>query len=1266
MMRKFLLGAASALLAAFTVRAAEVADLDGVQYDSLEDAFKDAGDFSTITLLADQSVDLTVSSIPDEFTLDLNGFTLTETGTGHFINCSKAVTFTIQNGTFVGPKCLVTMTKGYLTLDNVTVTGGSSAPGINVGTDAEVNIKDCTFDGADRKKAGVYVNGGTATLENVKVTVATAGDDSALGAAVGVKGAGTVHIKSGTYQGHKYALAVAASQAGTIKVLDGTFKGGFLESNGKIELSGGTYDTDPSAYVAAGCEAVKGDFDWTIQQKAPDGVAKDDAGKFYDSLEAAFAGAASESTITLLKDCSVTSQITFNKTLTLNTNKKTIGFADADNRLFNISGGNFTLYGGGKITAKLGVFDWDSAGKLTVEGVTLETGYSGTTSYGNLFKKGTVNITWTTITSTAATGILADGSCQVELGSGNRVTVTGYIAELKNNPYASAAICLRNEGTVKVTGGYYESEGYGAYIFTSNGTFSMSDGEIVAGKCALQNDANVNEVRMTITGGRFTVKDTPWIVKNRNASAYISLRGGLYNVNPAENSYAGTTIVPTNVSKTDSFVADGYGVFEEVIDDVTWYRIKDEHVAAIGESRYKTLKDALEDVKEGETIAVLASCNLPAELMKIRHSFTLDLNGRAIAVQTVKGSVLSFEANDTAATVVVTNGVVSGGSMEDTCFIECNSSKGKVVLADLTATVACNAGKPDLGAYPAFVRSTAAGGVVEVVRCGFTATNTHKSPLLRTTNGGDFVVEDTTLDNSQATATSSFLGAAITIDNTSDACSITLRGDCRFSRASGTTGAVVYSNGGGDVQAEPGTYNFDPSAWVDTEKYLTTGPDKGIWTVEEKPYVEPVARIGQTEYVTLGDAVKAAKSGDTILLLKDVEITRTLAPTVSCTIDLGGKTVTAASTFKNSLFSVSGGQLTVTIKNGSVSMPYGGSSDTSLQFLFVEGITSNSSSADVTLECVTGTVFSVYGGAIMTTGSEAHLTIRNSSLSETPASNKPVLYAAASSGVDVIDSVLDASTQGRFWNDTDGSAVYLWYASLSVSGDSSVLKGIGATAISTKSPKTIVITGGTFSQDPTGKGWVDETKYTIVDNKDGTWTVKPSKVDPLPDPSEVTTPEKFAEVMADAADSLKANVTTVEEYAAFHQWVDANGIDHQTAKDSAGSFFSFATAQSEIVDTSVITEETVVLTEFMPTADGFRVTLSISASGLSVQKGAQPQNLRKVFGVKGGAELTALSPDNVDYTDPERNDDGTVSFLVTPIDAYKNAPAFFLQGTVVP
>ena len=81
------------------------------------------------------------------------------------------------------------------------------------------------------------------------------------------------------------------------------------------------------------------------------------------------------------------------------------------------------------------------------------------------------------------------------------------------------------------------------------------------------------------------------------------------------------------------------------------------------------------------------------------------------------------------------------------------------------------------------------------------------------------------------------------------------------------------------------------------------------------PKVIPAAKIGETEYYTLAEAVTAAKSGDTITLLGDVTLANTLTINENVTLDLGGFTITGDDGIGNVLH-FSGG--TSTVKNGTV------------------------------------------------------------------------------------------------------------------------------------------------------------------------------------------------------------------------------------------------------------------------------------------------------------------------------------------------------------
>lgn len=134
----------------------------------------------------------------------------------------------------------------------------------------------------------------------------------------------------------------------------------------------------------------------------------------------------------------------------------------------------------------------------------------------------------------------------------------------------------------------------------------------------------------------------------------------------------------------------------------------------------------------------------------------------------------------------------------------------------------------------------------------------------------------------------------------------------------GLSGVTVKYNGTGT------TGNLDPDS-ADT----TYEPDTGKLTFKtthfSEFYVEAdkQAKIGDKGYVTLQAAVDAAKGGDTVILLVNVDPVQTLVVSKNITLDMNGNTISNTRDIWNdatrdwSLISVRGGNLTVT-GNGSL------------------------------------------------------------------------------------------------------------------------------------------------------------------------------------------------------------------------------------------------------------------------------------------------------------------------------------------------------------
>ena len=122
------------------------------------------------------------------------------------------------------------------------------------------------------------------------------------------------------------------------------------------------------------------------------------------------------------------------------------------------------------------------------------------------------------------------------------------------------------------------------------------------------------------------------------------------------------------------------------------------------------------------------------------------------------------------------------------------------------------------------------------------------------------------------------------------------------------------------IEVTGGTFkNFDPAnnkaEGVNTsflpEGYTSTKNDDGTYTAKKVTYV---ARIGETRYETLTAAIENAKDSETVTLLKDVTTNVTIPAGKTITLDLNGKTLNGGKNNGNAALLNKG---TVTIKDSS-------------------------------------------------------------------------------------------------------------------------------------------------------------------------------------------------------------------------------------------------------------------------------------------------------------------------------------------------------------
>lgn len=147
----------------------------------------------------------------------------------------------------------------------------------------------------------------------------------------------------------------------------------------------------------------------------------------------------------------------------------------------------------------------------------------------------------------------------------------------------------------------------------------------------------------------------------------------------------------------------------------------------------------------------------------------------------------------------------------------------------------------------------------------------------------------------------------------------------------------------------------DPDAVITD---VTTGNEEALY---------PAAKIGNTTYNTLEEALKAAKSGDTIVLQKDVSTSAITLP-AGVTLDGGNHVITCNTEIANGAFITATGD-NVTIKNATVNVD--GKAKHGIQFYCVKGgklENVNVMGGKYTAVIVNGAEVSINGGNLSTNG----------------------------------------------------------------------------------------------------------------------------------------------------------------------------------------------------------------------------------------------------------------------------------------------------------
>ncbi len=254
-------------------------------YDELENAINAASPGGTIVLLSDidysqtnnkkalrsaksaaanaRTVDL------KDLTLDLNGYTIKAEGGSVAFGGDGA---TIQNGTF---DLVEKNSSGdYQDASYALIIDNSNLEHDVKGT---VSVKNVVVDG------GVNVCGATVSLDNVTARTTTTKNYTLC-----AENNAMLTINSGTYNdGQNNGKGIITTQnSGAVKVTGGLFMGSnnlvYDVEDNSVEISGGTFNINPTGYLAKGYEEAEDENgSWTVLKAASEGVG---SAEFYVSL----------------------------------------------------------------------------------------------------------------------------------------------------------------------------------------------------------------------------------------------------------------------------------------------------------------------------------------------------------------------------------------------------------------------------------------------------------------------------------------------------------------------------------------------------------------------------------------------------------------------------------------------------------------------------------------------------------------------------------------------------------------------------------------------------------------------------------------------------------------------------------------------------------------------------------------------------------------------------------------------------------------------
>ena len=621
----------------------KVAKVGETEYETLAQAIAEAGENSTVTLLADVNTPETTYVISKSLTIDLNGKTITGSGyDGVFQIDGKGAHVLIKNGNVVA-------------------------------------VEQSGTEGKYTMAVWACAENCVVTLQDLKVTQnITHTDDKQMDMIYASKG--TIIIDSGFFK--------SGTPAWTLNCKDAAFKDG----SAKIIVNGGEFvGFDPrnnkaegtgTSFVADGVGVDYGAETSTFTAKANMTAqlldADDSSVKAYTSLADAITAASEGQIVRLLADAK--EDVTIDKNITLDLGGKTLTNTGKGNATITIAKDATATVKNGSVVGGTSYYNIQNNGTATFEGLTATAGNDGSSMIDNY---GTLTIT---------SGTYTGGLNVVKSEEGSTLVIKGgtFTLEYATSGYTGVIYAY---GDTTITGGEFIQnltttgrwnhpqviltgvvEGYTAFTKVTGGTFTnkLSSENIFRGVGKATSD------NFEVSGGTFN-KSIPegycadGFIPTKNADGTYGVKEGKYVAKVGSTGYetleAAIKAVSSGKTVTllDDITANGMDIKKSLTIDFNGKTLTVEN-PMVGSTGTET--NAIRFLKSGKTTITVVLKNGTIKSSKARiliqnyANLTVDNMTLDLSEQPLYGYVLSNNNGTTVINNTTITAPSAAGSLE--------------------------------------------------------------------------------------------------------------------------------------------------------------------------------------------------------------------------------------------------------------------------------------------------------------------------------------------------------------------------------------------------------------------------------------------------------------------------------------------------------------------------------------------------------------------------------------------------------------------------